>query len=72
MANHFLAFYQAMSGFTYDRRWDLNTVFDFEPETMGVYSGWEAYGKRNLSQDNVRKHLENFVLKVYENNESGY
>lgn len=72
VADRFLKFYQAMSGLTYDRRWDLNAVFDFGPETITVYPGWEAYGKRNLSQDNVRKRLENFVLKVYENNESGY
>lgn len=72
VADRFLAFYQAMSEFTYDRRWDLNAVFDFGPETIVVYPGWEAYGKRNISQDNVRKRLENFVLKVYENNESGY
>ncbi|WP_214802810.1 aminoglycoside phosphotransferase family protein [Exiguobacterium sp. ERU656] len=72
VADRFLTFYQAMSGLTYDRRWDLNAVFDFGPETITVYPGWEAYGKRNLSQDNVRKRLENFVLKVYENNESGY
>ena len=71
-ADQFLAEYIACSGFSYDRKWDLTAVFDFEPDTLDVYPGWKAYGKANISQGNVRERMENIVLKVYENDESGY
>ncbi|MCK2158279.1 aminoglycoside phosphotransferase family protein [Exiguobacterium sp. 17-1] len=71
-ADQFLAEYIACSGFSYDRKWDLTAVFDFEPDTVDVYAGWKAYGKTNISQGNVRERMENIVLKVYENDESGY
>lgn len=70
--DQFLAEYIACSGFSYDRKWDLTAVFDFEPDTVDVYAGWKAYGKTNISQGNVRERMENIVLKVYENDESGY
>lgn len=72
MADHFLASYLKQTKRSYDRAWDIRAVFDFGPETIDVYPGWKAYGRQNLSQDNVRERLEKFVLKVYENNESGY
>lgn len=71
-ADQFLAEYIELSGFSYDRKWDLTAVFDFEPETIDVYPGWKAYGKANISRANVRERMENIVLKVYENDESGY
>ena len=71
-AEQFLAEYIELSGFSYDRKWDLTAVFDFEPETINVYPGWKAYGKANISRANVRERMENIVLKVYENDESGY
>jgi len=72
MADHFLKSYLKQTNRLYDHGWDIRAVFDFGPETIDVYSGWKAYGRQKLSQDNVRERLEKFVLKVYENNESGY
>ncbi|MCT4779140.1 MULTISPECIES: phosphotransferase family protein [Exiguobacterium] len=72
IADQFLAEYIKLSGFSYDRKWDLTAVFDIGPEHLDVYPGWKAYGKANISQANVRERMENIVLKVYENNESGY
>ncbi len=72
VADHFLESYLKQTKRSYDHAWDIRAVFDFGPETIDVYPGWKAYGRQNLSQDNVRERLEKFVLKVYENNESGY
>jgi hypothetical protein len=71
MADHFLKSYLTQTNRLYDHAWDILAVFDFGPDTIDVYSGWIAYGRQSLSQDNVRERLEKFVLKVYENNESG-
>ncbi|KOP30714.1 aminoglycoside phosphotransferase [Exiguobacterium sp. BMC-KP] len=72
MADHFLKSYCEQTKRSYDHAWDIRAVFDFGPETIDVYPGWKAYGRQNLSQDNVRERLEKFVLKVHENDESGY
>lgn len=72
IADQFLQCYLEQTGLKYDHRWDLMAVFDFELEQLDVYSGWEAYGRTELSKANVRKQLGNYVLKVYENNVSGF
>ncbi|MGX9805850.1 phosphotransferase family protein [Exiguobacterium acetylicum] len=72
IADHFLKSYLKQTKRSYDHAWDIRAVFDFGPETIDVYPGWKAYGRQNLSQDNVRERLEKFVLKVHENDESGY
>ncbi|MGI1805881.1 phosphotransferase family protein [Exiguobacterium sp. TDN 0502] len=72
MADLFLEKYLKQTKRSYDYSWDIQAAFDFGPEAIDVYTGWEAYGRQNLSQDNVRERLEKFVLKVHENDESGY
>ncbi|WP_232818678.1 phosphotransferase family protein [Exiguobacterium flavidum] len=72
IADQFLRHYVERTGLKYDHRWDLMAVFDFELEQLDVYPGWEAHGRTDLSKANVRKQLENYVLKVYENSVSGF
>lgn len=65
-ADQFLRAYQSLAGssFEYDPYWDLMVIIEGLPGPPGVYSGWTAYGVRDLTPEIVRERADQYLVSV--------
>ena len=66
LADDFLKAYLKHSTLeSYDPYWDLEASLNvFSEETPGVYAGWEAFGRTNVTPEDIKERMDLFVVQA--------